>query len=348
MQDTAGLPLGVAVVGCGYWGPNLIRNFSESERSTVVAVSDTREERLSAIGRKVPGARLTTSYAEVLSDDAVEAVAIATPVSTHFDLARQALEAGRHVLVSKPLAATSQECDALVALAADVGRVLLVDHTFIYTGAVRKMRELIDEGALGQIYYFDSVRVNLGLFQHDVNVIWDLAAHDLAIIASLVDAKPVAVNAVGASHSASGMEDVAYVTLRYEDDLIAHCHLNWLSPVKIRQTLIGGSERMVVWDDLVADEKLRVYDRGISESADSEGLYDTLIDYRIGDCWLPQIDRTEALATEVEHFIDCIRNGARPITGGEQGRDVVRYLEATSASLQAGGQAVQLEAVAGA
>jgi predicted dehydrogenase len=345
MQDTAGRPLGVAVVGCGYWGPNLIRNISENERSAVVAVSDTRQERLDAISRKVPGARLTTGYSELLADDDVEAVAIATPVSTHFELAREALEAGRHVLVTKPLAATSQECQRLVTLAADVGRVLLVDHTFVYTGAVRKMRELIDEGGLGEIYYFDSVRVNLGLFQHDVNVIWDLAAHDLSIMAALLDARPVSVNAVGASHSGSGMEDVAYVTLRYEGNLIAHCHLNWLSPVKIRQTLIGGSERMLVWDDLAADEKLRVYDRGIKETANTEGLYETLIDYRIGDVWLPQVDRTEALAVEIDHFVDCVRHGATPLTGGEAGRDVVHLLEATTASLSQGGQAVRLEEV---
>lgn len=329
---------GVAVIGCGYWGPNLIRNLSENLRSEVVAVSDMREDRLEAIAPRVPNARLTTDAAEAIQDPAVDAVVVATPVSTHFPIARTALAAGKHVLVTKPLASSTAECDALIELAATAGRVLMVDHTFVYTAAVQKMRELIAEGALGEIYYFDSVRVNLGLFQHDVNVIWDLAAHDLSIIRFLLDATPTTVNAIATSHSGSRLEDVAYVTLRFDSDLIAHCHLNWLSPVKIRQTLIGGSERMLVWDDLVPDEKLRIYDRGITRSVDP-GVQ---VDYRIGDVWMPHLDRTEALATEVEHFLDCIERGAEPITGGAHGRDVVRLLEATSESLRGGGEAISL------
>jgi predicted dehydrogenase len=329
---------GVAIIGCGYWGPNLVRNFSENLRSQVVAVSDMREERLRAIEPRVPGARLTTDAFEAINDPAVHAVVVSTPVSTHHDVARAAFDAGKHVLVTKPLAASTAECNALIEHAGEAGRVLMVDHTFVYTAAVQKMRELIAEGALGELYYFDSVRVNLGLFQHDVNVIWDLAAHDLSIIRFLVDAAPTTVNAVGTSHSGSGLEDVAYVTLRFDSDLIAHCHLNWLSPVKIRQTLIGGSERMLVWDDLVPDEKIRIYDRGITKSVDP-GVQ---VDYRIGDAWMPHLDRTEALATEVDHFLDCIEQGAEPITGGAHGRDVVRLLEATSESLRLGGEAVSL------
>jgi predicted dehydrogenase len=336
-------PLAVGVIGCGYWGPNLVRNCNENESTRVVAVADLREERLRAIERKAPGARLTTSHAELLADPEVEAVVVTTPVSTHFELGRAALEAGKHVVMAKPLAANVSECERLIALAAERDRVLLVDHTFVYTGAVRKIRDLLDEGALGEIYYFDSVRVNLGLFQHDVNVIWDLAAHDFAILRYLFDREPVAISATGASHSASGLADVAYVTLHYEGNLIAHCHLNWLSPVKIRRTLIGGSERVLVWDDLDPDEKIKVYDRGFSEQPRGEGLYKTIVNYRIGDVWIPQTDRGEALASMVGHLARCVREGERPLTGGDAGRDVVRLLEGANASLQAGGSPVALD-----
>jgi predicted dehydrogenase len=330
--------LRVAVIGCGYWGPRLVRNFAENERSSVTAVCDSQPDRLRAIERQVPGARLSSDIEDIVRDDAIDAVAIATPVSTHYPLARRAIESGKHVLVTKPLASSTAECDSLIELAADSGLVLMVDHTFVYTGAVRKIKELINAGELGEIYYFDSVRVNLGLFQHDVNVIWDLAAHDLSIVNYLLDATPTVVNAVGAIHSGSGLEDVAYVTLRYDGNLIAHCHLNWLSPVKIRQTLIGGTERMLVWDDLSPDEKLRIYNRGITESADPS----VQVDYRIGDAWMPQVDRREALAVEIDHFVDCIERGTEPLTGGREGRDVVSLLEATTTSLRAGGEPVEL------
>jgi predicted dehydrogenase len=336
--------LGLGVIGCGYWGPNLVRNFGESRRARVTAIADLRPERLAAMRGRAPEARTTTSHRELIEDPAVDAVAITTPVSTHFDLARQALEAGKHVLVAKPLTSTSAESEQLIALAAERNLVLMVDHTFVYTGAVAKIKQLLDDGSLGELLYVDSVRVNLGLFQHDVNVIWDLAAHDFSILAHLIDQPPLTVSATGASHSGSGLEDVAYVTLRYPNDLIAHCHLNWLSPVKIRQTLIGGSERMLVWNDLAADEKVKVYDKGITvgEPGDPD-YYAAAVSYRIGDAWIPQLARHEALALEADHFIDCILNGARPITGGEAGRDVVRLLEATSASLREGGRPIDLE-----
>jgi len=219
----------------------------------------------------------------------------------------------------------------------------MVDHTYVYTGAVRKISSLLEERALGDLYYLDSVRVNLGLFQHDVNVIWDLAAHDFSIFTELLGVEPVSVQAVGSSHSASGLEDVAYVTLEYESSLLAHCHVNWLSPVKIRQTLIGGSERMLVWNDLAADEKVKVYDSGFDAiPGDEQGLHQTIVSYRTGDVWMPRIERHEALALELDHFVDCVRGGACPTTGGEAGRRVVRLLEATSASLRAGGRAVEL------
>jgi predicted dehydrogenase len=343
MSSPAGGVLGVGVIGAGYWGPNLVRNFSESERAVVRAVSDQREERLAFIGKRAPGARLARDAAEVFEAPDVDAIAITTPVSTHYELARAALDAGKHVLVAKPLAATTAEADALIALAAERDRVLMVDHTFVYTGAVRKMAELISTGQVGELFYYDSVRVNLGLFQHDVDVIWDLAAHDLSIVAHLLPGEPRAVSAVGASHSGNGFADVAYVTLEYENDLIAHCHVNWLSPVKIRQTLLGGSERMLVWNDLDPDEKVKVYDRGINlDRAGGERLYKKLVDYRIGDVWTPQLDRREALAVEVDHFVDCVEGRAEPITGGAAGRQVVRLLEAASASLRERGRAVDV------
>jgi predicted dehydrogenase len=295
------------------------------------------------MARRVVGARLTTSPDEVIDDAAIDVVAITTPVSTHHNLALAALEAGKHVLVSKPLAASVAAAEALVAAARRVDRVLMVDHTFVYTGAVRKMRELLDAGVLGDLYYFDSVRINLGLFQHDVNVIWDLAAHDFSILNYLLDVEPLTIATQGACHADNGLVDVAYVTIHYPDDLIAHCHLNWLSPVKIRQALLSGSDRMLVWDDLAADEKLKVYDRGIrvAEPGD-ETYYKASVDYRIGDAWIPQLDRTEALAVEIDHFVDCVCFGTEPETGASAGRDVVRLLEATSVSLESGGRAIEL------
>jgi predicted dehydrogenase len=342
-------PLAVAVVGCGYWGPNLIRNFCENPRTRVVALADLCEERLRALARRCDDAYLTTRVEDILRDSAVEAVAIATPISTHYALADAALAAGKHVLLAKPLASSSAEADALLNFAREEGLTLMVDHTFVYTGVVRKMRELMDEGALGELYYFDSVRVNLGLFQQDVDVIWDLAAHDFSILAHLLDMEPLAISAQSACHSCSGLADVAYITIRYPNDFIAHCHINWLSPVKIRQTLLGGSQRMLVWDDLAADEKLKVYDRGITFPPQDGSLrHDARVDYRIGDAWIPQVDRREALATEVDHFLDCIGDRRTPITGAESGRGVVRLLEAASISLAKGGDMVPLIAAKGA
>jgi predicted dehydrogenase len=285
--------------------------------------------------------------AQLIADPAIEAVAIATPVSTHFELATAALEAGKHVLVTKPLTATLAEAEALVEHARSAGRVLLVDHTFVYTGAVRRIRRMIDEGLLGPLYYLDSVRVNLGLFQHDVNVVWDLAAHDIAIFGHLLGQSPRRVSAAGSSHSPSGREDVAYVHLEYADELIAHIHVNWLSPVKIRQTLVGGSQRMLVWNDLAADEKLRLYDRGIESPASEAQRHEAIVAYRTGDAWVPALERHEALAMEIDHFVDCVRLGEEPLTSGASGREVVRILEAASQSLHDGGQPVDLAEMAG-
>lgn len=338
--------LSVAVAGCGYWGPNYVRNFSESSRSRVVAVADPRQDRLDAISRRHLGIQTTRDFGDLLADEELDAIAIATPVSTHYELARAALEAGKHVVVAKPMAAAVVEAEQLNKIAQRVGRTLLVDHTYLYGAPVRKIREVLVSGDLGEPYYFDSVRVNLGLFQQDVNVIWDLAAHDLSIVTYLFDREPLSVHAVGASHSPSGHEDVAYVTLNFTDSLIAHCHVNWLSPVKIRQTLVAGSERMLVWNDLAADEQIKVYDHGVEMSADVEGVYKMLVDYRTGDVWTPHLDRYEPLAAMVEHFIDCVETGATPLTGGELGLRVLRLLESATASLREGGRPVEVAKVA--
>lgn len=332
----------VGVIGYGYWGPNLVRNFAEAPGSQVVAVSDLCPERLTLAGSRYPAIETTTDYCDLLADARIDAIAIATPVSTHFELAMQALRAGKHVLVEKPLAATSEQAVRLIEEADRRNRVLMVDHTFVYTGAVRKIRELVTSNGLGDIYYYDSVRVNLGLFQHDVNVIWDLAVHDLSIMDYVLPSQPCAVSATGMSHVPGEPENVAYLTLFFDGRLIAHIHVNWLAPVKVRRTLIGGSRRMIVYDDLEPSEKVKVYDRGITINESPESIYQMLIGYRTGDMWAPQLDMTEALRTEALHFISCIENGERPITDGEAGLRVVQILEAATRSMAERGRLVEL------
>ncbi|HEX5708810.1 MAG TPA: Gfo/Idh/MocA family oxidoreductase [Pyrinomonadaceae bacterium] len=340
--------LGVGVIGYGYWGPNLVRNFMEAPGSAVVAVSDLSAERLAPLAARYPAVRTTTDYRELLADARVEAVVIATPVASHFELAMAALASGKHVLVEKPLAADSGQALLLVEEAERRGLVLMVDHTFIYTGAVRKIRELISGGALGEIYYYDSVRINLGLFQHDVNVIWDLAVHDLSIMDYVLPARPVAVSATGISHLPGQPENVAYITLFFPERQIAHVHVNWLTPVKVRRTLIGGSEKMIVYDDLEPSEKLKVYDKGVTVGQHPEDVYELLVSYRSGDMWAPRFDTTEALRTEAAHFVECVRAGARPETDGEAGLRIVRIMEAAEQSLRARGQLVELPTDVGA
>ena len=278
----------------------------------------------------------------LFDDPAVDAVVIATPVASHFDLAMQALHAGKHVLVEKPLAASGEQGERLLEEAARCRRVLMVDHTFVYTGAVRKIKELVDSAKLGQLYYYDSVRVNLGLFQHDVNVLWDLAVHDLAIMDYVLGSRPCAVGATGIAHVPGKPKDVAYLTCFFENNLIAHFHVNWLSPVKVRKTLIGGAQQMIVYDDLEPSEKIKVYDKGITLNNGSEGNYDLLVGYRAGDMWAPQLDTTEALRLEAKHFIDCIEHGKQPITNGHVGLRVVRILEAATHSMAQRGRPVEL------
>lgn len=330
------------MIGYGYWGPNLVRNFSEAPGSRVVAVSDLRGDRLRQAEDRYPGALATADPRELIDNASVDAVAIATPVSTHFDLALRALEAGKHVLVAKPMTNTSGEAQRLVEEAARRGLVLMVDHTFVYAGAVRKIHELLSRGELGDIYYYDSVRVNLGLFQHDVNVIWDLAVHDLSIMDYVLASRPRAVSAVGMSHVAGGTENIAYLTLFFEGRFMAHVHVNWLAPVKVRRTLIGGSRKMIVYDDLEPSEKVKLYDSGITVQNGTDAVYRMLIDYRVGDMWAPKISRAESLQVEAVEFLDCIRSGARPASDGESGLRLVRLLEAASASMAKRGEIVEL------
>jgi predicted dehydrogenase len=332
----------IGVIGYGYWGPNLVRNIMETPGATVVSVSDLRQEKLNLAKIRYPALKTTTDHRELFSDPAIDAIVIATPVSSHFDLAMQALQAGKHVLVEKPLVETVDEGLRLIDEAARRHLVLMVDHTFIYTGAIRKIKEIIDAGLLGQIYYYDSVRINLGLFQHDINVLWDLAVHDLAIMDYLVDARPCVVTAVGSKH-VSQKEDIAYLTCLFDHGIIAHIHVNWLAPVKIRRTLIAGASQMIMYDDLEPSEKVKVYNKGITvNNNDSKGVYDMLVGYRTGDMLAPKLSSTEALLTEMAHFVDCIEHNKRSITSGEIGLHVIQILEAANRSMEHQGQPVEI------
>jgi predicted dehydrogenase len=336
-------PVRVGVIGYGYWGPNLVRNFAEYPASEVAQVADLRQERLAPIGRRYPGVVTTTNYRDLLNDPTIEAVIIATPISTHFDLALEALRAGKHVLVEKTLTATSEEALRLIDEADRRQLVLMVDHTFVYTGAVQKIKELVDAGRLGRVYYWDSVRVNLGLFQQDVNVLWDLAVHDLSIMDTILGVKPTAVAATGISIVPGRPINTGYLTCFFEGNLLAHFHVNWLAPVKIRRTLIGGDTQMVVYDDLEPSEKVKIYDRSITLNTPSESVYQLMVGYRVGDMWAPRVSLTEALRVETQHFVECVRTGRQPMTDGRSGLRVVRVLEAAGKSLKRGGEPVEVD-----
>lgn len=337
----------IGVIGCGYWGPNIIRNFAENRGAQVRWLCDLDAERLSAVGRRYPSASVTSDYRELLRDPGLNAVVIATPVATHFPFAKEALEAGKHVLVEKPFTASVREAETLIELARDKRLTLMVDHTFVYTGAVRKIKEVIESGEIGELLYFDSTRINLGLFQKDINVVWDLAPHDLSIMDFVVGRDPQAILATGSCHIERGIENIAYVTLKFSDPFIAHFHFNWLSPVKIRHTLIAGSRKMIVYDDIEPTEKVRIYDSGVTtnrhiSTSDKEAAYQTLVSYRTGDVWVPKLDSTEALHYVCEEFLDAIRTGRRPLTDAEAGLRVVRLLEAAQASINQGGGQIEL------
>ena len=332
----------IGVIGYGYWGPNLVRNFAEVKDARVTMVADRKAERLGQVERRYPGVRTTTDPNVLIADADVDAVVIATPVEYHFDLAMATLGAGKHVLVEKPIASSSEQADRMVGEAQRRNLVLMVDHTFVYTGAVQKMRDLTCDGDLGDIYYYDSVRINLGLFQHDVNVLWDLAVHDLSIMDYVLQRPVAAVSATGFAHVPGSPENIAYMTMFFDGPLIAHVHVNWLAPVKIRRTLLGGSRRMVVFDDLETSEKVKVYDRGISLDPSPENVYQMLVGYRTGDMWAPKIAQSEALSVEATHFVDCVANGKVPLTDGSAGLRIVKLLEAASASMVAQGQLVKV------
>lgn len=335
--------INIGVIGYGYWGPNLVRNFSEISEAKVVAVTDLDQKRLDLVKNRYPAIHTTTDYQHLLSDPTIDAIAIATPVCSHYDLALQALQAGKHVFVEKPLTKTVKQAEGLIAEAEKNNLVLHVDHTFIYTSAVRKIRDLVHSGDLGDLYYYDSVRVNLGLFQTDINVVWDLAVHDLSILDYIFPMTPTAVSATGISHVPGKPINIAFMTLFFDNDAIAHLHVNWLAPVKVRRTLVGGSRKMIVYDDLEPSEKIKVYDKGITVNGSKENFYNTMVGYRTGDMWAPQLEMTEALRLEAQHFARCITQGERSMSDGHAGLRVVRILEAANRSLKEGGRPVKLE-----
>jgi predicted dehydrogenase len=332
----------IGVIGYGYWGPNLVRNFAEVSGARVAAVSDLDEAKLELVKRRFPATSVTTNYRDMLDDDSIDAIVIATPVHTHYKLALEALRAGKHVWVEKPMTETVEQAAELVAEAKARNLVLMVDHTFVYTGAVMKMREVIESGDLGRIYYYDSSRVNLGLFQRDVSVISDLAVHDFSILDYLLGEHPVAVSASGTNHFPGTPENLAYVTLFYESGIIAHTNVSWLAPVKVRRILLGGSKKMIAYDDLEPSEKVKIYDKGVSFTDDPQKIREMRIGYRTGDMWAPKLAVTEALRTEGEHFVDCIATGTEPITSGAMGQRVVELIAAANESMRRRGATVDI------
>ncbi|HZS71938.1 MAG TPA: Gfo/Idh/MocA family oxidoreductase [Candidatus Acidoferrum sp.] len=330
----------IGVVGYGYWGPNIVRNFLRQESARVVSVCDKSVSSLERLRRDHPAIPATTNYRAMLADDAIDAIAVVTPVWTHFEIAKAALENGKHIFVEKPFTSTVEQGEYLIELAERKNLKIMVDHTFLFTGAVQRIRQLVDEGTLGHLYYYDSTRVNLGLFQHDVNVIWDLAPHDLSIMDYIIGKQPEALVATGECHL-NGHADVAYLTVYYPDNLIGHISVNWLSPVKVRTTLLGGEKKMLVWNDLEADEKLKIYDRGIQVSG-GEAVYQQLVKYRTGDMWSPNVEQVEALKLEASYFVECIRGDKRPFNDGMAGLRVVRMLESADRSLREKGRVVTL------
>lgn len=329
------------VIGYGYWGPNVVRNLTTIEGSQVLAIAEKSPAAQKRAQKAYPGIKVTSDSSDVVSSAEIDAVAIVTPVWTHYELAKAALENGKHVFVEKPFTFTAVEAEELINLAERKNLKIMVDHTFLFTGAVKKIRQLIDDGTLGHLYYYDSTRVNLGLFQHDVNVIWDLAPHDLSIMDYLIQDRPMGVVATAEKHL-NGLEDVAFLTFYFPQNIIAHINVNWLSPVKVRTTMIGGEKKMLMWNDLAADEKIRIYDKGVERATSREGIYETLVKYRTGDMWAPQVESTEALKKELEYFAECIVNDRTPINDGKAGWRVVRMLEAANQSIKNRGAMVEL------
>ena len=335
--------INIGILGYGYWGPNLVRNFAETEGTAVTAVADLDTKKLELVQRRYPGIKTTTHFQDLLQDPTIDAIAVATPVSTHFELGMAALRAGKHLWLEKPMTETLLQARKLLDEADRRQLTVFVDHTFIYTGAVRKMGELIKSGELGRVYYYDSTRVNLGLFQRDVNVISDLAVHDFSILDYLLGEHPVAVSASGTNHFPGTPENLAYITLFYNSGTIAHANVSWLAPVKVRQILVGGSKRMIIYDDVEPSEKVKVYDKGISFTEDPQQIYEMRVGYRTGDMWAPKLEGTEALRLASEHFVDCIEHGKTPQTDGHLGIRVVELIEAATSSMRGRGETVYVQ-----
>jgi predicted dehydrogenase len=333
--------LRIGVIGYGYWGPNLVRNFNSANGSSVVMVCDMNQQSLKKVKKAYPHVGVTSDVKELMKSADIDAVAIATPVFTHCELAKLALAEGKHIFIEKPFTYSIAEGEELIELAEKKKLKIMVDHTFLYTGAVRKIRQLVEDNVLGDLYYFDSVRVNLGLFQHDVNVVWDLAPHDISIMDYVIGEKPLAVVGTGEGHFDRGLEDIAYLTFYYPHNIIAHINVNWLSPVKVRTTLIGGKRKMLVWNDLEPDEKIKIYDKGVQVKT-KEGKYNLLVDYRSGDMWAPKIEQTEALKVMAEKFVVYIENGGTVVNDGEAGLNNVKMLVASNKSLKNKGEMVYL------
>ena len=332
----------IGIIGYGYWGPNVARNFNACQGAELVSICDLNEKRLNLAKSHYPFIKAYSDPKDLITSKDIDAVAVVTPVFTHYELAKLALENGKHTFVEKPLTSNAAQAEELIDLAAKKNLKIMVDHTFLFTGTVRKMREVIDSGELGSLFFYDSVRVNLGLFQHDINVVWDLAPHDFSIMLYLIDKEPTSVSAFGKKHFGNGLEDMAYVVVHFhDDDFIAHFHCNWLSPVKIRNTLISGDKKMMVWDDLSSDEKVKIYDRGV-EFKNTVGIHKLLVSYRSGDVYIPHINNTEALKMEADYFVECLEKNHKPFNDGEAGLKVVKILEAVDKSLKNDGKKIRL------
>jgi predicted dehydrogenase len=332
----------IGVIGYGYWGPNIVRNFFTAADCTVKAVADGRPERLAVLAKVFPSINGVKTAEEIINDKEIDAVVVATPVFTHFALAKKALENGKHVLIEKPMTSTVAQAEELIELAAQKGLTLMADHTFLYTGAVQKMKELIDTGIVGTPSYFDSSRINLGLFQPDVNVLWDLAPHDISILTYLITEAPFSINATGISHTHNNIENIAYMTVNYNSDFIAHFNCSWTSPVKVRQTLIGGDKKMIVYNDLEPSEKVRVYDTSFNHTTDDEKTK-IMVDYRTGDVYIPKISLSEALSGVANDFIQSIIQKKKPLANAHLGMQVVKILEASQESIKNKGKEVKIK-----
>jgi predicted dehydrogenase len=334
--------INVGVIGYGYWGPNIVRNFFGSSSCTVKMVADGRPERLNLLSKVFPSILGVKDAEEIIKNSDIDAVVIATPVFTHFELAKRVLLAGKHVLIEKPMTSSVKEADELINLAEQKGLTLMADHTFLYTGAVQKMKEIIESRVIGTPLYFDSSRINLGLFQPDINVLWDLAPHDISILSYLITETPESINATGISHTRNKIENIAYLTVNYNSSFIAHFTCSWSSPVKVRQTLIGGDTKMILYNDLEPSEKVRVYDTGYDHKTEEDKTR-IMVDYRTGDVHIPKLSTKEALAGVADDFIQSILQKKSPLSNAILGRSVVKILEASQESLKHFGKEVKIK-----